>query len=214
MKTFLAAGANLALLLALALAVPPASAEETAPDALVKAISEDVIAAVKADKDIRSGDPRKIAGLVEAKILPHFDFTHTTRIAMGPIWRRATPEQQERLTGEFRSLLVRTYSTALVNYRDQSIEFKPLRARPADTRVTVRSEVRQPGTSPLSIDYDMEKTPAGWKIYDVRIAGASLAVTYRDSFAEQVRNYGIEGLIDQLATKNRLTGARPAAVRT
>jgi phospholipid transport system substrate-binding protein len=205
----------LKLLLTFALAVTArALAEEQTPDALVKAISDDVIAAIKRDKDIQSGNPAKIAALVEAKILPHFDFAHTTRIAMGPNWRRATPEQQDRLTSEFRALLVRTYSTALVTYRDQRVDVKPLRARPGDTQVTVRTEIRQSGAQPMSIDYEMEKTPEGWKVFDIRIAGASLAATYRDTFAETVRNSGVDGLIELLSGKNRRNGTRAASVQT
>jgi len=200
-----------AVVLALA---APATAQELAPDALVKAISADVLAAIRQDKDIRAGNPKKIASLVETKILPHFDFAHTTRIAMGANWRRANPEQREQLVLEFRTLLVRTYSSALANYSDQVIEFKPLRAQAGEAQVTVKSEVRQSGAQAVSIDYEMEKTPSGWKIYDVKISGVSLAVTYRDSFAEEVRNHGIDGLIDLLSGKNRENEARPASVNT
>src|SRR6266436_4366979 len=198
----------------LALAAPVSAADELAPDALVKTISLEVIAAIRQDKDIQAGNPNKIAGLVEAKILPHFDFAHTTRIAMGANWRRASSEQREQLVREFRTLLVRTYSGALANYRDQVIEFKPLRAQAGDAQVTVRSEVRQSGAQAVSIDYEMEKTDSGWKIYDVRIGGVSLAATYRDTFAEEIRNHGIEGLIDSLSNKNRQNDARPASVNT
>ena len=198
----------------LALAAPAATAQELAPDALVKAISTDVLAAIRQDKDIRAGNPKKIASLVETKILPHFDFAHTTRIAMGANWRRASAEQREQLVREFRTLLVRTYSSALANYRDQVIEFKPLRAQAGEAQVTVKSEVRQSGAQAVSIDYEMEKTPSGWKIYDVKIGGVSLAATYRDSFAEEVRNHGIDGLIDLLSGKNRENEARPASVNT
>ena len=201
-----------AIVLALAAAASPA--EELAPDALVKAISTDVLAAIRQDKDIQTGNPRKIASLVEAKILPHFDFAHSTRIAMGANWRRASPEQREQLVREFRTLLVRTYSNALASYRDQVIEFKPLRAQADDEQVTVRSEVRQPGAQAVSIDYEMERTPSGWKVYDVKIGGVSLAATYKDTFAEEVRNHGINGLIDLLSDKNRQNEARPASVNT
>ena len=198
----------------LALAAPLATAQELAPDALVKAISTDVLAAIRQDKDIQAGNSKKIAGLVESKVLPHFDFAHTTRIAMGANWRRASPEQREQLVREFRTLLVRTYSSALANYRDQVIEFKPLRAQADDEQVTVKSEVKQPGAQAVSIDYDMEKTSSGWKIYDVKIGGVSLASTYRDTFAEEVRNHGIDGLIDLLSAKNRQNEARAASVNT
>ena len=200
--------------LMLALAAPASHAEDLAPDALVKTISTDVLAAMRDDKDVQAGNPKKIASLVEAKILPHFDFAQTTRIAMGANWRRASPEQREQLVREFRTLLVRTYSGALANYRDQVIEFKPLRAQAGDAKVTVRSEVRQSGAQTVSIDYEMEKTASGWKVYDVKISGASLAATYRDTFAEEVRNHGIEGLIDLLSAKNRQNDARPASINT
>jgi phospholipid transport system substrate-binding protein len=185
-----------------ALVTPPALAEEIAPDVLVKSISEELIAAVRQDKGIRAGDPGKIAELVEAKILPHFDFRRTTQIAMGASWRRATPEQQEQLIREFRALLVRTYSGALAGYSDQVIEFRPLRAQPGDTEVTVRSQVRRSGAEPIAIEYDLEKTGAAWKVFDIRVAGISLAATYRSVFAEEVRNHGIDGLISLLSSKN------------
>lgn len=208
MKRFIEAAAKLVFLLALAIAAPLAFAQDMAPDVLVRTILEDVIAAIKRDQDIQSGDPRKIGALVEATILPQVDFAHMTRIAMGVTWRQATSARQEWLSGEFKTLLVRTYSTALASYRDQSIQVKPLRAGHADGQVTVRSEIRQPGAQVLSIDYEMEKTPAGWKIFDVTISGASLALAYRTSFAEEVRNHGIEGLIELLQKKNRQSGAR------
>ena len=209
MKNFLEVSAKF---LSLCAFVSAALAQEVAPDALIRTIADDVIATIRQDSKLTQ-TPAKVAALVEAKVLPHFDFAHTTRIAMGVNWRRATPEQQERLTLEFRSLLVRTYSGALLGYRDQSVEVKPLRARPEDTQVTVRTEIRQPGAEALSIDYEMEKTAQGWKVFDVKIAGASLAATYRDTFAEVVRNHGVEGLIEQLSGKNRQNGAKPASVR-
>lgn len=193
--------------------VSAALAQELAPDALIRTIADDVIATIRQDRRLTQ-DPAKVAALVEAKVLPHFDFAHTTRLAMGANWRRASPEQQEQLTLEFRALLVRTYTGALLNVRDQLVEVKPLRARPGESRVTVRSEIRQAGTQRLSIDYDMEKTPEGWKVFDVSIAGASLAATYRDTFAEAVRNHGVDGLIEMLSGKNRQNGAKPAPVRT
>jgi phospholipid transport system substrate-binding protein len=202
-----------ALPLLAALALPLASAQELAPDVLVKSVTAEVIAAIRQDKGIQAGDARKIADLVEVKIVPHFDFRRATQIAMGANWRRATPEQQEQLTHEFRTLLVRTYSIALASYRDQVIETRPLRARPGDAEVTVRSRVRQAGAEPIVIEYDMEKTGSGWKVFDIRVAGISLVFTYRSTFAEEVRNHGIEGLISLLANKNR--GAmRPVSVET
>ena len=181
-----------------------AQAQTVAPDVLVKTITDDVAAVLKKDKDIQSGDTKKAADLIEAKIVPHFNFVRMARIAVGRNWRTATPEQQKQLAAEFKTLLVRTYSTALTNYRDQEINYKPLRAKPEDTEVTVKSDVKQSGSSqPVSIDYEMEKTPNGWKVYDVKVDGVSLVTTYRDTFATEVREKGIDGLIKSLAAKNR-----------
>ncbi|HLB16980.1 MAG TPA: ABC transporter substrate-binding protein [Burkholderiales bacterium] len=186
-----------------ALAVPAASAQELTPDGLVKTVTQDVIAVIKQDKAIQAGDRKKTIALVEEKVLPHFNFTRMTALAMGPNWRKATPEQQQALVNEFRTLLVRTYSTALSAYRNQVIEVKPLRAKPDDADVMVRSEVKQSGTEPVTLDYSMEKTPNGWKVYDVAVGGVSLVTTYRDAFANEVRNVGVDGLIKALAEKNR-----------
>src|SRR2546429_2721630 len=187
-----------------ALLVPLAQAQQPAPDVLVKSISEEVVAILKKDKDIQAGDTKKAADLIETKVVPHFDFIRMPRIAMARNWRLASPEQQKILADEFKTLLVRTYSTAISNYRDQQIDYKPLRAKPEDTEVTVRSEVKPSGSSqPVSIDYEMEKTPGGWKVYDVKVGGVSLGTTYRDTFAGEVREHGVGGLIKSLATKNR-----------
>lgn len=180
-----------------------AAAQDLAPDALVRGISEDVLSAIRHDKAVQAGDARKLTALVEARVLPHFDFRRTTQIALGLHWRHATPEQQEELTREFRTLLVRTYSGALASYRDQAIEYRPLRMRPGDSEVTVRTLVRQSGAEPIVIEYDMERAALDWKVYDVRVSGISLVATYRSSFAEEVRNHGIDGLIQTLAAKNR-----------
>lgn len=191
-----------ALALTWALAAPLASAQETAPDQLIKSVAEDVLATLRQDKALQSGNSAKLARLVEAKILPHFDFRRATQMAMGTHWRRASPEQQERLIAEFRTLLVRTYSGALSSYRDQALEFRPLRARPGDAEVTVRSLVKQSGAEPVTIDYDLEQTASGWKVFDVRVGGISLVANYRTTFAEEVRNHGVDGLIQTLASKN------------
>jgi phospholipid transport system substrate-binding protein len=181
-----------------------AQAQTPAPDVLVKTITDEVAAAIKKDKAIQAGDTAKAAELIEAKIVPHFDFTRMARIAMARNWRSATPEQQKEIAAEFKTLLVRTYSTALVNYKEEKIDYKPLRAKPEDDEVTVRSEVRPSGgTQPVSIDYEMEKTPSGWKVYDVKVGGVSLVTTYRDTFASEIRERGIDGLIKSLAAKNR-----------
>ena len=184
-----------------------ALAQQVAPDVLVKSITTEVIAIIKQDKDIQAGNSKKIADLVEKRVLPHFSFARMTQIAIAVNWRRATPEQQKVLTEEFRTLLVRTYSNALSLYRDQAIEFKPLRMRPDDVEVTVKSDIRQKGAQPVTLDYDMEKTTSGWKVFDVKVSGVSLITNYREDFAAQARESGIDGLIKVLVSKNR--GARP-----
>lgn len=185
-----------------------AVAQEVAPDQLVRNITQDVISVVRQDKDIQSGNARKIAELVDSKVLPHFNFQRMTQLALAVNWRKASPEQQKALTQEFRILLVRTYSSALSSYRDQAIDVKPLRARPEDTEVTVRSEVKQRGAQPVTIDYDMEKTPGGWKVFDVKVGGVSLITTYKEEFSNQVRDAGLDGLIKTLAGKNRQAESR------
>jgi phospholipid transport system substrate-binding protein len=189
------------LTFSLAFALPTAAAQ--APDTLVKSVTQEVLTIIKQDKEIQAGNNKKTIALIEDKVLPHFNFTRMTALAMGVNWRKATPDQQKALVEEFRTLLVRTYSTALSGYRDQVIEFKPLRAQPADTEVTVRSEVKLSGTEPVSIDYSMEKGNDAWKVYDVTVGGVSLVTTYRDTFAAEVRNGGVDGLIRSLGAKNR-----------
>jgi len=191
------------LVLATAFVAPFGHAQQPAPDALLKAVTLEVTEIIRQDKEIQAGHPQKVAELVESRILPYFDFARMTQIAAARHWPLATPGQQKALTAEFKTLLVRTYSTALSGYRDQVIEFKPLRAAPEDTEVTVRSAIRQPGRVPLTIDYDMLKTETGWKVYDVKIAGISLITTYRESFAGIVRESGMDGLIKSLTDKNR-----------
>lgn len=176
--------------------------QDVPPDVLVKTIAQDVIAAVKADKDLQAGDPKKLAELADNKINSHFDFRRMTQSAMARNWRVATPEQQDRLTSSFQTLLVSTYSKALVTYRDRTIEFRALRGDPAAAEVTVRSELSQNGQQPTVIDYDLGRSVAGWRIFDIKVDGASLIVTYRDSFANEVRNRGIDGLIALLDSKN------------
>lgn len=187
--------------LLLILAVP-ALAQAISPDALLRTLTDEVLSVVRQDKRIQAGDAKASAALVETKLAPHFDFRRATQIALGKSWRQASPQQRERLTGEFRALLVRTYSGALSGYRDQTIEFLPLRAGASDAEVTVRSRVRQPGAEAVAIEYDMERTGDAWKVFDVRVAGISLVATYRTSFAEEIRNRGIEGLIAALEAKN------------
>ena len=206
--------AKYALLLTLALAAPASLAQVVAPDALLRAVTVEVVAELKQDQELHAADPAIVAALVETRIMPLFDFVHMTRLAMARNWRLATPEQQRVLTEEFKTLLVRTYSTALGHYRGEVIDFKHLRAAPLDTEVTVRSQVKQSGREPMTLDYDMEKTPAGWKIYDVKVAGVRLISTYREVFAEKVRDGGVDGLIKSLVDGNRGGGSRFNAIKT
>jgi phospholipid transport system substrate-binding protein len=205
---------NSVLMLALALAAPVLPAQEVEPNALLQSATVEVIAAMKQDRDQHGGQQKQIASLVETKILPLFDFARMTQIAVARNWRLATPEQQAALTTEFRVLLVRTYSTALSSYRDQVIEFRSMHMAPADTEVTVKSVVKQSGTEPIAMDYDMEKTPAGWKVYDIKVAGISLVTTYRNSFSEKIRDDGVDGLIKALEEKNRQGDARSRGPKT
>lgn len=170
-------------------------------------VTTEVIATLK--RDAAAGEPTDVARLVETKILPLFDFQHMTRIAVARNWRLASPEQQAALVEHFRTLLVRTYSSALSSYRDEDIEYKPLRFAPDETDVLVRSTVRRRGAETLTLDYDMESTEAGWKVYDVKIAGVSMVLTYRETFAAAVRAGGIDGLIELLSDKNRQNGSQP-----
>ncbi len=197
---------------------PIAPAPEAAPDVLLSAATLVVTANLRQDRNLQTNSPGKIAELVESTILPLFDFRHMTRLAMARDWRLASSEQQNALIAEFRTLLVRTYSTALASYRDQAIEYKPLRMAPGETEVTVKSTVKQPGAERMTIDYDMEKTTAGWKVYDIKLAGVSLITTYRSTFARTIRDGGVDGLIKSLSSKNRQadsglrsdeSGARP-----
>ena len=175
---------------------------QEAPDAMVKRVSQDVLQTIKSDPKIQSGDQARIREVMESKLAPNFDFERMTALAMGRNWREATPEQQKRLTVEFKTLLVRTYSGALTQYRDQTIDYKPLRADPNAADVLVRTEVIRQGQPPVQIDYGMEKKDNAWKAYDVVVGGVSLVTNYRDEFTEQVRAGGIDGLIKTLATKN------------
>lgn len=197
--------------LCFALAAAAAGAQDIAPDALIKSISDDVIGIIKQDKDIKAGDRKKIDALVDAKVLPHFDFARMTALAMGRNWPKANAAQREALVAEFRNLLVRTYSGALSTYKNEVIEFKPLRAAAGDADVTVRTQVKRPGNAPVSIDYGMEKTPGGWKVYDVVVGGVSLVTNYRDSFNAEVRDSGVDGLIKSLANKNRSLESQASA---
>jgi len=180
-----------------------ALAQELAPDVLVKNVTTDVIELIARDKEIRSGDRAKLVEVIEAKVLPHFSFQSMTALAMGRSWNKASAEQKKRLIEEFKTLLVRTYASALAAYSEQRIDYRPLRAKPTDTDVTVQVRIIQSGAQPVPIDYSMEKTPGGWKVYDVMIGGVSLVANYRTEFNQTVREAGVEGLIRNMQAKNR-----------
>lgn len=197
------------ILVFIAALLPALALAQEAPDALVKRVTDEVLAIIKADKDLQSGNSRKVAELADAKVLPHFDFTRMTRLAVGRNWQQASDAQKEQLVKEFRTMLVRTYSTSLTAYRNQTIEVKPVKMAAGDKEVTVRTAVIQQGGPQIPIDYAMEKADSGWKVYDVVIDGASLVTTYRGSFNEQVQRGGIDGLLKTLAERNR--APQPAA---
>jgi phospholipid transport system substrate-binding protein len=193
------------LILLIFLSMTPARAQGLAPDALAKSVTEEVLALIRADKDIQSGSQKKVLELVEAKVLPHFSFPRMTQLAMGRNWRAANPEQQKRLVGEFRALLVRTYTTAFTQYKNQTVEYKPVRMAAADTEVVVQSLIKQNSGPPIAVDYNMEKTDAGWKVYNLKIEGISLVENYRNTFNTEIQKNGVDGLIATLAEKNRST---------
>ena len=199
---------RLAVIAVLALAAALPAAAQEAPDALVKRVSQEVLQIIKNDPLVQAGNEARLREVIEVTLLPNFDFARMTALAMGRNWRAATPEQQKRLTDEFRTLLVRTYSGALNQYRNETIEYKPLRANPGDTEVTVRTAVIKPAGSPVQIDYSMEKKADGWKAYDVIVGGVSLVTNYRDEFNEQIKAGGIDGLLKTLADKNKGTAAK------
>lgn len=196
------------MLMAVAFAgLPPLAlaAADEAPDALIKRLSDEVMAAIKADKDIKSGDTAKIMALVDSKIMPHVNFQRMTAATVGPAWRQTTPEQKKKLQDEFKTLLIRTYAGALSQVDDQTISMKPFRAAPTDTDVVVRSEIRGRG-EPIQLEYRMEKTPgqgAGWRIYNLNVLGVWLVDTYRSQFGPEINAKGIDGLIATLQERNR-----------
>jgi phospholipid transport system substrate-binding protein len=188
-----------------------AQSEIQAPDALVKAVTLEVVDLIRKDQDIQKGDRKKVIALIEIKVLPHFNFQAMTASAVGRNWEKATADQKARLMDEFRTLLVRTYSSALASYSSQKFDFRPLRAKPTDTDVTVNVRILQSGTEPVTIDYDMEKRPAGWKVWDVRVGGISLVANYRTEFDNLIREGGVEGLIKALYAKNSSQAQSPVA---
>jgi phospholipid transport system substrate-binding protein len=186
--------------------VSPAMAQE-APDVFVKRISQEVLETAKHDKDIQSGNQQRILDVVQAKILPNVDFQRMTALAAGRYWREATPEQQKRLTEEFRDLLVYTYAGAIAQIRDQQLEFKPMRNDPADTEVEVRSQVVQQRGEPIQLNYRLYKAGNTWKIYDLNVLGAWLVETYKGNFASEISKGGIDGLIKALSERNKRLAA-------
>ena len=198
-----------ALGLTLNLTLPLARAAEEAPDELIRRLSMEVLSTIKADKDVQSGDVRKVITFVDSMIMPKVNFSRMTASAIGRSWRQATPEQQKRLQDEFKNLLVRTYAGALSQLQDQTINVKPLRSQAGDTEVIVRTEILGRG-DPIQLDYRMEKTAGGWKIYDLNVLGVWLVETYRTQFAQEISARGIDGLIATLALRNK-NGAMTSA---
>jgi phospholipid transport system substrate-binding protein len=191
---------------ALTVAAGVARAQSQAPDALIKQVSTEVLEAVKADKSIKQGDLQKIIALVDQKVMPHVNFQRMTASAVGRYWRQATPEQQKRLQDEFKVLLVRTYSGALAQVKDQTVQIKPMRGSASDPEVVVKTEIRGQG-DPVQLDYRLEKAGDGWKIYDVNVMGVWLVENYRNSFAQEIGANGIDGLIGKLAERNKAAAA-------
>ena len=196
----------LALGLGAGLVMPALAADASAPDTLIRQLSVETIETIKADKAIQAGDLQKIITLVDTKLMPHVNFQRMTSSAVGRFWRQASPEQQQRLQAEFKTLLVRTYAGALAQVRDQTVALKPLRASPEDTEVVVRTEVRGKG-DPIQLDYRLEKVGNVWRIYDLNVLGIWLADQYRNSFAQEIGAKGIDGLIQTLAERNAKVGA-------
>lgn len=195
--------------LTLTMALPLASAAEEAPDEMIRRLSMDVLSTIKGDKNVQKGDVRKVISFVDSMIMPKVNFSRMTASAVGRSWRQATPEQQARLQDEFKNLLVRTYAGALSQLQDQTISVKPLRSQAGDTEVIVRTEILGRG-EPIQLDYRMEKTPGGWKIYDLNVLGVWLVETYRTQFAQEISARGIDGLIATLALRNK-NGAMTSA---
>ena len=186
-----------------AAAVPTGAQGMTPPDALAKSVTDEVLAVLRSDKDIQAGNQKKVVDLVEKKVLPHFNFVRMTQLAVGRHWREANPEQRKQLVGEFRTLLVQTYAATLAAYRDQTIEIRPLRMQPTDTDVVVKSFINPSGGKPVTVDYKMQKSDDGWKVYDVVVGDLSLVQSYRGSFNTEVQKGGIDGLVKALTEKNK-----------
>ena len=204
-KRFLARFASVALFSGF---IAAGAQAQTAPDAFVKQLSNEVIDAVKSDKGIQGGDVSKIRSLVDSKVMPYVNFTRMTASSVGPQWRSATPDQQKRLAEEFKHLLINTYSGALTQVKDQTVALKPLRAAATDTELVVRTEIKGKG-EPIQLDYRLEKAGDGWKIYDINVLGLWLVDSYRSQFAKDLSAGGVDALITKLAEKNKsVSGAK------
>jgi phospholipid transport system substrate-binding protein len=190
------------MLAATALAFQTGAFAQEAPDALIKNATNEIIELIKTDKAIQAGDIKHTQEVIETRVLRYFDFNKMTASAVGREWRNATPEQKTQLAKEFQTLLVRSYSNALTQYKNQTVDVKPFKAAPSETDVTVKTEVKQPGAKPVALDYDLTKTADGWKVYDIYVAGVSLVANYRDSFGQEIKASGIDGLIKSLHEKN------------
>lgn len=198
---------NCVILTGLVLSFSALSHAEVPPDVLVRSTAEDVLAIVKQDKDIQSGDQKKIFALAEEKIVPNFNLERVSRLVLGKNWLKATPLQQEAFKKEFRTLLLRTYAIALTKYKNQTIEYKPMRALPSDTNVTVKTLINQASGPAIAVDYSLNKTGDAWKVYDIVIEGVSLVTNYRSQFSQEIRQNGIDNLIKKLVDKNKAAAA-------
>jgi phospholipid transport system substrate-binding protein len=187
---------------------PLQAADTLAPDALAKSVTDEVLAIVRADKEIQSGNRKKVLQLVESKVAPHFNFVRMTQLAMGRNWRQASADQQKILVDEFRTLLVRTYTAAFTQYKNQTVEYRSPRMAAGDTDVLVHSFIMQPGGRPVAVDYSMEKTSSEWKVYNVKIEGVSLVENYRNTFNTEIQRSGVDGLIKSLSERNRVLAAQ------
>jgi phospholipid transport system substrate-binding protein len=204
---------ELFLLLLLFLVPSALYAAQAAPDVLLRNVTSDVVASLKQDKDL-ADDPAKLQGLIEDKIVPAFDFSLMTQLAMGRNWRQTSVAQQSQLTAEFKAMLIRTYMSMLANYRDPAITYRPLRYVPGDTDAIVQSEVKQTGSKLLRVDYSLTRVALGWKVYDVKLDGVSVVTAYRDGFAAKIRDAGVDGLIRALAEKNRQAATTRTSLAT
>ena len=192
------------LFVALLFGVASVHAAQLGPDALAKSVTDEVLAIVRADKELQSGNRKRVLQVVESKIVPHFSFSRMTQLAMGRNWRQASPEQQKKLVEEFKALLVRTYTAAFTQYRNETVEYRPARMKPGDTDVVVQSFINRPGGQPVAVDYSMEKTAEGWKVYNVKIEGVSLVENYRNTFNAEIQKSGVDGLIRTLSERNKV----------